>query len=167
MWGCGLPPSVFLLSSPLQPDTPPAAELQQSHGQSEEQVDSSGLSCVSPPACTGEHPLSRWVCWKGVGEVGKGQMEHRRKFTSDALSIRKLERDGEGGDQNKLQGEWKVKKLKKQRKIIMQRKQKNKIRWEKVTNEDAEGNRRGEMSGSRGKGERDVTSSRGWREDDG
>lgn len=30
-----------------------------------------------------EHPLSRWVCWKAVGEVGKGQMEHRGKFTSD------------------------------------------------------------------------------------
>lgn len=29
-----------------------------------------------------EHPLSRWDCWKGVGEVGKGQMEDRRKFTS-------------------------------------------------------------------------------------
>lgn len=53
---------------------------------------------MSPPAGTGEHPLSRWVCWKGVGEVGKGQMEHRRKFTSDTLSVRKVERAGEGGE---------------------------------------------------------------------
>lgn len=36
-----------------------------------------------PAVLYGEHPLSGWVCWKGVGEVGKGQMEHRRKFSSD------------------------------------------------------------------------------------
>lgn len=42
--------------------------------------------CASACECT-EHPLSRWVCWKGVGEVGKGQMEHRRKFTSNTYSV--------------------------------------------------------------------------------
>lgn len=66
--------------------------------------------------------MSRWVCWKGVGEVGKGQMEHRRKFTSDTLSVRKVERDGEGGDQKEPWGERKVGKLKKQRSADMQRK---------------------------------------------
>lgn len=40
-------------------------------------------SVCKPAFMYAEHPLSRWVCWKGVGEVGKGQMEHRGKFTSD------------------------------------------------------------------------------------
>lgn len=43
-----------------------------------------------------EHPLSRWVCWKAVGEVGKGQMEHRGKFTSDTSRVRKQQGDGGG-----------------------------------------------------------------------
>lgn len=60
----------------------------------------------------GEHPLSRWVCWKGVGEVGKGQMEHRRKFTSDTLVCQKVERDAEGGVRREVEGGKKTKKQK-------------------------------------------------------
>ena len=50
----------------------------------------------------GEHPLSRWVSWKGVGEVGRGQMDCRGKFRRDTESVRKWRgreaEKGEGGD---------------------------------------------------------------------
>lgn len=39
-----------------------------------------------------------------MGEVGKGQMEHRRKFTSDTLVCQKVERDREGGVQREVEG---------------------------------------------------------------
>lgn len=48
--------------------------------------------------------------------MGKGQMEHRRKFTETLQSVRKVERDREGGDQSEPQGPWKVEESKQDRK---------------------------------------------------
>lgn len=51
-----------------------------------------------------EHPLSRWVCWKGVGEVGKGQMEHRGEVHQRHVACQKSSEgtEEEGG----VRPEW-------------------------------------------------------------
>lgn len=35
-----------------------------------------------------EHPLSRWVSWKSVGEVVRGQMDRKEKFMEDIEGVR-------------------------------------------------------------------------------
>lgn len=46
-----------------------------------------------------EHPLSRWVSWKGVGEVGRGADGPRREVRGGARRCQVLRKEGrkEGG----------------------------------------------------------------------
>ena len=53
--------------------------------------------------------------------MGKGQMEHRRKFTSDTLVCQKVERDAEGGVRREVEGGKKKKRKNKKKKEIKYR----------------------------------------------